>query len=157
MCDIGKKVGKHNTFVSRLDDIANLRKDDDDMHYMGEDDMHYMGEDDINDNGGGGGDEEEEEDIDDDDADEEEEEEEEENNDNNNRNDENVALLIEPDIGNINQEVLYDGNKFHDDYFDGAYINIVPNIAPESHSTQRNHDSLIQGTDVIPLMCNSEA
>ncbi|PON34024.1 hypothetical protein TorRG33x02_353980, partial [Trema orientale] len=41
-------------FVSRLDDIANLRKDDDDMHYMGKDDTNDNG-------GGGGGDEEEEE------------------------------------------------------------------------------------------------
>ncbi|PON79667.1 hypothetical protein PanWU01x14_008990, partial [Parasponia andersonii] len=116
-----------------------------------------MGEDDTNDDGGGGGDEEEEEDIDDDNDDDDEEEEEEEDNDNNNRNDENVALLIEPDIGNINQEVPCDGNKFHDDYFDGAYINIVPNVTPESHSAQGNHNSSIQGIDALPLMCNSEA
>ncbi|PON37635.1 hypothetical protein PanWU01x14_318590 [Parasponia andersonii] len=115
-----------------------------------------MGEDDTNDDGGR--DEKEEEDVnddDDDDDDDDEEEEEEEDNDNNNINDENVALLIEPDIGNKNQEVLCDRNKFHDDYFDGAYINFVPNVAPKSHYAQGNHDSPIQGTDALPLMYNS--
>ncbi|PON72626.1 hypothetical protein PanWU01x14_063920 [Parasponia andersonii] len=136
-----------------------------------------MVKDDTNDDGGGGGGEEEEDKDKDKDKEEEEEEEEEEDedeeeedvnddddkleeeNDNNNRNDEEVALLIKPYIRNINQEVPCDRNIFHDDYFDRAYINIFPNVIPESHSTQGNHDSLIQYAKsfALPLMYNSEA
>ncbi|PON33181.1 hypothetical protein TorRG33x02_355440 [Trema orientale] len=91
-------------FVSGLDDIVNLREDNDDMHHRGKDDTN---DDDGSSGGGDDDDDDKEEDDDDDDNDDEEEEE---NNDNNNKNNDEVALLIEPDIGNIKQEFPYNGN-----------------------------------------------
>ncbi|PON33985.1 hypothetical protein PanWU01x14_348230 [Parasponia andersonii] len=117
------------------------------------------GEDDRSVDDGGSNDGDDNDDDEDDHDDDFDDDEEEENNYNNNENNDVITLLIELDIGNINQKVLYNGNIFCDDYFDVAYINNVPTIGLKSHSAEGNHDLLMQHIEStsLPLMCTSEA